>query len=175
MALSVAAKKFIEDQWTEGDSAGVIQAKLSREMKICVTRNTVLGHIDRAKKAGRIEGREGRTGNVIAFRKPLNSLHPKPKARIAHQPRLPRPEIIGPLNDFPKAPDGLHRACQYTKDDPAAGDWRMCGQPTRDLSHPFCDYHHIVCHQQKQQEKVDDNGEAEAGAAQGGELSRRSA
>lgn len=57
---------------------------------------------------------------------------PKTRAIAKPEPRADEPEVIGPPNDFP--PSGT---CQYTRDDVAKLDWRMCGHP----GFPWCQWH----------------------------------
>jgi len=115
--------------WEQGLSAAKIASELSRILGTAVTRNMVMGKVDRLRKNGLLGPRE-ETSQTLKL------------LGVIRNPRPPRPKKQG----LP-APDPLHipmealtkYSCTWAFGDPRDEDFNYCGLPVERRS--FCAQH----------------------------------
>lgn len=99
----------------EGRSAAVTARVLSERFNIVLTRNMVIGRMQRDRKRAGGEPKQPRR---------------KPKLTLVGV-ALDEPKPLGPVG---KHSDG----CQWIHGDPATPSWRMCGRPCEGT---YCSHH----------------------------------
>jgi hypothetical protein len=129
---------LIVQLWNEGERSSSQVVALMRQHGYELTRNTIIGVINRKVKSG----------GAMRTKNPPHSIHPsesgrkikqvkarcKPMAMPAPLPDAPKP--IGPIEDIPIS------GCQYLDGDVSKGGWRMCGHPAHKPGSPWCTYHY---------------------------------
>ena len=132
-------KQIIKAKWLAGATSGQIAKALK------ITRNAVMGHINRMKLVGRSESSSQQQG-VAAAKKSK----PKPKGfalgmipglglSVSKDKKPPQRAVkdglepLGPIGDFP--PD--RTTCRAISGDVATGNWRCCARP----GYPYCTAH----------------------------------
>jgi GcrA cell cycle regulator len=126
----------IVKQWERGLSATKIADELSRILGAAVTRNMVIGKVDRLRKDGLVGARE-------------EANHALKLSREIKTPRTPRPK-----KQFLPKPDPLHIpmdaltkfSCTWTFGDPREEDFNYCGLSVERGS--FCAQHAALAYRQ---------------------------
>ena len=119
-------RAYVKARWATGKSAAIVAAEMFTVFGLEMSRNALLGLVDRMKLPKRPTTGPWRLNR----RQPLSKPIPKPAP-----PRtdLSAPQPIGPAGDFPAA--GL---CKWlVKDLP---DFQCCGQPQFGRG-PYCEHH----------------------------------
>jgi GcrA cell cycle regulator len=132
--------------WERGLSAGKIAAELSRILGTSVTRNMVMGKVDRLRKDGLLGARD-ETIQTIKLRCLMNNPRP-PRPRKQHCPQVAKPKLVCRTVELelPK-PDPLHipmdaltkNSCTWSFGDPKDEDFNYCGLQVERRS--FCAQH----------------------------------
>lgn len=113
----------------EAWSATRIARALGAEFRVQVSRNSVIGKLNRIGLGLKTSGNhDPGSRRLQTARRP-----PKPKAVKAAD--VQAPPFIGPIGDFPKS------GCKFTSDDVGQPGWRMCGQPVHAPGASWCQYH----------------------------------
>ena len=137
--------ELVKLRWKEGYSA----TEISRELNCGLSRNAVIGKIHRLGLTGpNTQGQNSATKYRSTLpRCPRPEAAPAAKSFAPRVVQLPKPEPIGPWDEFPE------RGCKHIEQHPAIQTWRCCGAQQKTDKHgkplTYCEYHWQLNHQPK--------------------------
>lgn len=137
--------------WERGLSAQKIAVELSQILGTSVTRNMVMGKVDRLRKDGLIRARDG-TIQIVNGRCRMSSPRsPRPIKQFC--PKVAKPRLVCRTVELPKV-DPLHismealtaNSCTWSYGDPKDEGFNYCGLPVERRS--FCAQHAALAYRQ---------------------------
>ena len=137
--------------WEQGLSAAKIAIELSRILGTSVTRNMVMGKVDRLRKDGLLGARDETIQTIKLPRVMNNPRSPRPRKQYC--PQVAKPKLVCRTVELPK-PDPLHipmealtqNTCTWSFGDPRDEDFNYCGLPVERRS--FCAQHAALAYRQ---------------------------
>lgn len=141
----------IVKHWERGLSAQKIAVELSQILGTSVTRNMVMGKVDRLRKDGLIRARDG-TIHIVNTRCRTNNPRP-PRPIKQFCPEVAKPRLVCRTEELPEV-DPLHvsmealteNSCTWSFGDPKDEDFNYCGLPIERRS--FCAQHAALAYRQ---------------------------
>lgn len=126
----------IVKHWERGLSASKIADELSRILGASVTRNMVIGKVDRLRKDGLVGARDETIQTIRVPRAISNPRPPRPRKQY-----LPKPDPLHiPMEALTKY------SCTWSFGDPKDEDFNYCGLPVERRS--FCTQHAALAYRQ---------------------------
>ncbi len=142
--MTVEQIDLAKDMWAKGDSAGLISSRLG------VTRNTIIGKIDRLGLLRHPKGPRTGHGTRMASQPTKRRPHPQRASRRAEAGHAARPTARPPARPWvePKTPLGVslvdNYGCRYPFGEVTGRHQLFCGLPQADES-SYCPHHRWLC------------------------------